>query len=252
MNQPSIPETLHNALVTRWLAGSSPAALLRWIEETNATRQTPVETSRTSIQRLMIRIAQSDASACQLQAVHRARMTAPAALDAIEDTVEGYRECERASATVNDRTDEVRIKLRLQALLRTELALHRQARIAGITGRAAERLVEKHQAVLQEWGADIAAQDAREDAGIPPETGARPLPVSLLSPTEVAAEVPASIHLVSQPIPQAKRAGEDRLIQPEPMPRRNVVRHRLPPTDIPADIIAAACSRPAHRPPAVQ
>lgn len=117
---------------------------------------------------------------------------------------------------------------RAAIMARTEMSVIRHLRIAGVVGAAGERLVEKHAATIQKAAADIAAQNAREDAGLPPEGDARP------PAARVPAAAPVSTHKLTSVPPIALKAGETKRA-PLAVPPAG-----MPALDIPGDLVAAA------------
>lgn len=189
----NIPSELHTHIVNRWRAGASPGAIALWLNETNEGRAVQVQTSRSSVQRLLRTLCESEELGSRIQAIQRARINAPWALDTLEDIDDAFRatieECSVTGAVVDTKA----INARAQTLSKWNVNVHRDLKLACITGVAADKLLEKHAGYVAQCSADVRAQDAREAAGLPPEG------------------VPVSIPLVPEPIVDSNRAPSQRV-----------------------------------------
>lgn len=192
--QASIPRNLESTIVRRWVAGASPRAIARWIEESNATRKRPVATSPSSVLRCIERASARRSDAACLASLHRLRQQTPAAVEAIGEADAGYR-------AVAARTNEPckadvsrRLHVNLSALRHLELSAHRQLKASGVTGAFGEKLAADHKAVVEELARDIAAEDDLEDAGIAPEITVRHLPPELFPPAPLTPEIMAALR----------------------------------------------------------
>jgi hypothetical protein len=219
----SIPPELHEAIVTRWLAGCSPTAIVAWIHETNATRAVPVQTSRSSIQRLLRLVSEKDALAARLQVVQRVWLLAPAVMDGLEDVASGYQAAVRETREPMSADAVKQLRVRLMAIGKAEMSLFRHLRIAGVTGAAADRLLKQHAPKIEQARAEMVAQEQRVEQGRPPEQRAVPVPSR---PAQVTASVP-------------EKAAKQAEMKRSPSP----VASRIPPTDVPAALFDLLAER---------
>lgn len=218
---PSIPLSLEPALLRRWVEGTSPRALHRWIEESNATRKTPITTSVSSVLRCLERAAARNSSLACLASVHRSRLRSSALMDQLEEVDDGYRAVVTSAENTGREFVNHRLHARLKALGKLELSAHRQLKLAGVGTAFGHKLAADHLALTREMARDIAAEDELEDAGLPPEITVRHMPPELLPPAPLTPEIMAAMRreqlramatlseskpLVSQPIIDSNRS----------------------------------------------
>jgi hypothetical protein len=148
---PSIPGYLEQKIFHRWVNGESPQQIADWIERTNVDRKKPVSTSRSSVERCLERLSRGEGSLSAAAAFRRLQCAAPALVQELENVIEAYKQ-QIADAAALD--GSVAAKVRHQEtgrdLTRLEMGLIRQLRLAGCSGRSAERLCEKADAMERE------------------------------------------------------------------------------------------------------
>jgi hypothetical protein len=175
----SIPASLHESIVSRWIAGASPTAIVEWIEETNPGREVPVQTSRSSIQRLLRTLAAGNTASVRLQVIQRVAMNASATLDQLEDLGNGYQEAIRDARQVSTSVDARQLTARLSAMAKAEASLFRHLKFAGVTGAAADRLLRQQAPVMEEIRERLQEENQREAQGLAPEGEPTQVPASL-------------------------------------------------------------------------
>ncbi len=142
----SIPKVMEDTIVRKWISGLSPEQIVRWLEGSNNRRVVPVETSRSSIERLLVQARERDNTIGPLRCVLQVRREAPRYLERLDEITEEYR-CLGDERPIYRTAEEARIgKLakaeRLQALSKEERSLLRKLRMAGVDSGGGERLLK--------------------------------------------------------------------------------------------------------------
>ncbi len=141
---PSIPDYLLQKIQRRWLRGESPQQILDWINGSNRRRKQPVHTTRSSVERCLERISQGESVLSGAAACRRLRCLAPSLVEDYEKVVAGYKECVAEADELDGSASwKMRLEVKGRALTRLDVGLSRQLRLAGCTGRSAERLLDE-------------------------------------------------------------------------------------------------------------
>jgi hypothetical protein len=183
---------METTIVAKWIKGQSPEEIAQWIADTNRRRITPVDTSRSSIERLLVELQEQDNSIEPLRIAMQLRKQAATHYARLEEILGEYRRLGSETATYETveaaRLGRIARSERLQALGKEERSLNRMLRLAGVGTTAGDRLLnarkldlrrlEQHlvdEATVGEF-VDTLADYAVELAGLPvqpdPETSA--------------------------------------------------------------------------------
>lgn len=241
--QASIPEHLHNAIVKRWLDGASATDIASWIEQTNKDRKEPVQTSRTSIQRLLKTVAEANSVHARLQVVQRARAGAPGIMDEMQGIRAAMGDCIAEALRSDVPVDAKRLSLTSTLLMRQHTLLHRELKLANITGEAGDKLEEEFGHLIERRHAEVQAQDARTAEGIAPEEGETPLTLVIADPEpEVLEEAAAAATESPAEAADTAPASPPTEALPEGLPESLALLSKLI-----SDVIRADSPRPNRR-----
>jgi hypothetical protein len=144
----SIPRYLEQRILHRWINGESPQQILDWINQSNATRRKPVDTSRSSVERCIARMSQGESVLSGAAACRRLRCLAPTLVEKYETVTAAYEKSITDAALLDGSAEaKMRHQEQARALTRLDMSLSRQLRLAGCTGLAADRLLQKAEAL---------------------------------------------------------------------------------------------------------
>jgi hypothetical protein len=137
---------MEDTIVRKWIGGLSPEQIARWVENSNSRRVVPVQTSRSSIERLLVQARERDNSIGPLRCVLQVRREAPRYLERLDEITDEYRSLGEERPFYRT-SEEARIgKLakseRLHAHSKEERSLIRKLRIAGVDSGGGERLLK--------------------------------------------------------------------------------------------------------------
>jgi hypothetical protein len=141
----SIPQPLELAIVRRWTLGHSAQEILDWIEERNAYRVTPVQTSRSSVERVIRRWEAAGQGISATAFVNRMRRDAPAQIDVLQKIQRRYLKMAKEARTLEVDAEELpqdraRHSLETRSLMRAEILALRTIRAAGLGGQDGDKV----------------------------------------------------------------------------------------------------------------